>query len=125
MKRERIYITNPDEIDSIDCEMESQETAINWCRRDTNCTVCVSDNTSLTRFVKAMRNDPESYKCYYYESNRNNKSGKLGNYFFEFPHRLLSYRSQSTREYTDEQREEMRNRLLSVRGKDITDDDEL
>jgi hypothetical protein len=85
----------------------------------------VSDNTSLTRLVKAMRNDPESYRCYYYEGNRHDKSGKLGNYFFEFPHRLLSFRSQSTREYTDEQREEMRHRLLSVRGKDIADADEL
>lgn len=124
MSRDKIYITDPDEIESVVCEMECQETAIHWMRGDTMLTVCVSDNTSLTRLVKAMRNDPENYKCYYYESNRDKDTGKLGNYFFEFPHRLLSYRAKSTREFTEEQKDAMRERLANARNSKSEEDDD-
>ena len=117
MNRDKIYITNPDEIDAVKCDCECQETSIQWYRGDEIATVCVSDNTSLTRMIRAMRNDPESYKCYYYECNRDQATGKLYNYYFEFPHRLLSFRAHSTREYTEEQKEAMRDRFISTRNK--------
>jgi hypothetical protein len=71
-----------------------------------------------------MRNDPENYKCYYYESNRDKDTGKLGNYFFEFPHKLLSYRAKSTREFTEEQKDAMRERLAKARDCKSEEDDE-
>lgn len=113
MSEQKIYITDPDKIESVKCEMECQETSVHWVRGDTHAIVCVSDNTVLTRLVRAMKNDPDNYKCYYYESSRDRDSGKLANYFFEVPHKLVSFRSKVHREYTDEQRAAMRDRLLS------------
>lgn len=113
---QKIYITDPDKIESVKCDCECQETSINWIRGDKLATVCVSDNTTLTRLIKAMRNDPENYKCYYYKSSVDRDSGKLMNYFFEFPNKLLSFRAHIHREYTDEQKAEMGNRMRAWRN---------
>ena len=85
----KIYIT-ADEIQSIFCFREEQETAINWFRDDEIATVCTSDPTMITKLKNVMKRDPENYKCYYYDTNIVN--GSLGNYFFEMPKQLLTFR---------------------------------
>ena len=89
----KIYITH-DQIEDISCNRAEQETAINWMRDDDIALICTSDYTVVTRISKAMAKDPDNYKCYYYESNRDKDTGRLGNYFFEVPKKLISFRSE-------------------------------
>lgn len=108
---EKIYIT-AEEINNVYCERESQETAINWLRDDETLIVCSSDNTFITRMKRAMQKDPDNYKCYYYETNRDKKTDKLSNYFFEVPKKLISFRSERTsKEYTKEEKQAIGERL--------------
>lgn len=90
---EKIYITH-DQIEDISCNKAEQETAINWMRNDDIALICTSDFTVVTRIAKAMAKDPDNYKCYYYETNRDKETGRLGNYFFEVPKKLISFRAE-------------------------------
>lgn len=108
---EKIYIT-ADEIDSVTCERECQETAINWLRDDDIIRVCSSDNTFITKMKRVMQKSPNEYKCYYYKSNIDKKTGKVANYFFEFDKSLISFRAKHSKQtLTEEQRKERGARL--------------
>ena len=109
----RIYITY-DQIEDIKCDRAEQETAINWGRDDDIAIVCTSDFTVVTRISKAMEKDPDNYRCYYYEQNRDSETGRLGNYFFEVPKKLISFhveRKSTERSYTEEERMALGNRF--------------
>ena len=114
----RIYITY-DQIEDISCHREEQETTINWMRDDDIAVVCTSDYTVVTRISKAMAKDPGTYKCYYYESNRDKQTGRLGNYFFEIPKKLISFRSGSEKSnkapMSEEQRKAVGERFRKAR----------
>ena len=117
---EKIYITH-DQIEDIACDRSEQETSINWFRDDKIALICTSDYTMVTRIAKAMAKDPDNYKCYYYETNRDKKTGRLGNYFFEVPKKLITFRAEREKRvtnYTEEQRkaigERFRKRKLAV-----------
>ena len=113
----KIYITY-DQIEDISCHRCEQETAINWMRDDDIAVVCTSDFTVVTRIAKAMAKDPDSYKCYYYEGNRDKETGRLGNYFFEIPKKLITFRSErekTSSAMSEEKREQIRERFRKAR----------
>ena len=115
----KIYIT-ADKIESVTCDRHNQETAINWLRDDDIMEICSSDNTFITKMKRIMERDPNNYKCFYYEGNRDKQTGKLGNYFFEAPKSLLSFRSgdkkkRDKRELTEDERNAIRERFRKAR----------
>lgn len=85
----RIYV-DADNMLPVSCMKAEQETAINWLRSDNKLVVCTSDPTIVTKLRNVMRRDPENYTCYYYDCNV--REGAVGNYFFEMPKNLLSFR---------------------------------
>ena len=89
----KIYITDASQIETISCDRREQETAINWLRDDDIVEICTSDLTMVTKLARMVAKDPDNYKCFYYECNRDSETGKLGNYFFEVPKKLLSFRT--------------------------------
>ena len=119
---DKIYITH-DQIEDIKCDRAEQETAINWMRDDDIAVICTSDYTVVTRIAKAMAKDPVNYRCYYYEGNRDKETGRLGNYFFEVPKKLIAFRAEGTRKsrtYSEEERKKIRERF--VKGKEKKND---
>lgn len=110
---DRVYVT-ADEIGAISCFRGEQETSISWFRDDDNIVVCSSDPTMITKLKNVMKRDPDNYKCYYYKTNM--IDGKLGNYFFEFPKQLLTFRvatnfAEDRSAMTEEQRAAVRERF--------------
>ena len=112
----KIYI-NHDQIEDISCSRCEQETAINWLRDDDIAVICTSDHTVVTRLAKAMAKDPNNYRCYYYEGNRSKETGKLINYFFEVPKKLVSFRAEreSKRSLSPEERKAVGERFRNAR----------
>ena len=115
---EKIYITH-DQIEDISWTRCEQETAINWMRDDDIAIVCTSDFTVVTRISKAMAKDPKNYRCYYYECNRDKETGRLGNYFFEIPKKLISFHAkrESKNAMSEEQRKAVAERFRKGREK--------
>ena len=115
---EKIYITH-DQIEDISCTRCEQETSINWMRDDTSAVICTSDYTVVTRIARAMARDPKNYRCYYYECNRDKETGRLGNYFFEIPKKLVSFRADreksAKKEMTEEQRKAISERFRKAK----------
>ena len=113
----KIYVT-VEQIEDISCNRVEQETAINWLRDDDLAVICTSDHTVVTRIARAMAKDPDNYKCYYYETNRDRSTGRLGNYFFEVPKKLISFRSEresSPRNLSEEDRKAIGERFRLAR----------
>lgn len=88
---DKIYIT-PDELISTSTDKWDQETSINWTRGQNTISINSSDSTFITKMKHLMERDPKHYKCYYYASNIDKKTGKPSNYVFEIDKRLLSFR---------------------------------
>lgn len=115
----KIYITC-DQIEDISCTRCEQETAINWMRDDEYAEICTSDFTMVTKLAKAMAKDPKNYKCYYYECNRDKETGRLGNYFFQVPKKLINFRmtnSGTRKKMTAEERAAVAERFRKGREK--------
>lgn len=111
MSTTRIYVT-ADQIGSVSTDRDSQETNINWLRDDQILSVETSDNTFVTKMKNIMERDPQNYKCYYYASNVDKKTGKVCAYVFEVDKKLLNFRVASNRkELTAEEKEALRQRL--------------
>ena len=107
----KIYLTY-DQLDTVECSKNEQETAINWLRTDDLMTICTSDLTMVTKLSKLMAKDPDNYKCYVYDVNMNPETGRYGNYFFEVPKSLLSFRGHSKkRQLTAEEKAACRARF--------------
>lgn len=111
MKLNKVYIT-ADQIRGTATERDCQETNINWLRDDEILAVETSDSTFVTKMKNIMERDPEHYRCYYYESNIDKKSGKVYSYVFEVDRKLLNFRVNSTRrELTEDEKEALKQRL--------------
>ena len=117
----RIYVSDAAQIESISCNRCEQETAINWLRDDDIIEICTSDLTMVTKLARMVEKDPANYKCFYYECNRDKETGRLGNYFFEIPKKLLSFRvgseGKSKKNMTAEQRIAVAERFRKGREK--------
>ena len=104
----KIYIKH-NELLPLNSIRSEHETSINWYRDDKYAIMCTSDPTMVTKMMKAVEKDPANYRCYYLTTNLDKETQTVGNYFFEFPKNLLSYRTKSdsdkrNRELTDEER---------------------
>lgn len=111
MSTEKIYIT-ADQIKNTCTDRDSQETNINWLRDDEILSIETSDNTFLTKMKHIMERDPDNYKCYYYASNVDKKTGKVCAYVFEVSKKLLNFRVNSgRRELTEDEKIALKQRL--------------
>ena len=107
----RVYVT-ADEIGSCATDRSCQETNISWVRDDEKISIETSDNTFITKMKNTMQRDPDHYSCYYYEGNVGKETGKVFAYIFETDKKLLNFRvNQKKRDYTEEEKKEMRERL--------------
>lgn len=89
--------------------IEEQEVNINFGRNDDMVTLYSSDSTWITKLDKLVAKAPDLYKVV-----NDDDFGKT----YTFPKKLLSLRSSIVqREYTEEQRQAMAERLKSARGK--------
>lgn len=106
---EKKYIT-AEEIESVKCQKDEQETALSWYRDDEYVRMSVTDNTMLTRMKKLVSKYPKDFKCYVncYDPD----TGKPASYFFEFPVNCIGFRAH--RELSEEQREVFRNRMKKL-----------
>ena len=82
------YLT-ADEIISVKCDAEEQETTFTISRGDEFITVYCCDNTMLTKFKKLVKSNPDDYKC---RPSNLDKNGVPTGYFITFPADLLSFR---------------------------------
>lgn len=104
----KIYVKH-NELLPLNSIRSEHETSINWYRDDKYAVMCTSDPTMVTKMSKVMEKDPVNYRCYYLKCNFDIETETVGNYFFEFPKNMLTYRTKSdtdkrTRELTDEER---------------------
>lgn len=106
---EKKYIS-ADKLETIKCDMYCQETTVNYYRDEDIARLFTSDNTMVTKMKHMMERSPENYKCY--EGSRDS-DGNMTGYFFEFPKKLISFRTGTDidREFTDEQKEAARERF--------------
>ena len=107
----KIYV-DADHMLPVSCMKSEQETAINWLRSENKLTVCTSDLTFVTKLRNVMRRDPDNYKCYYLDCNV--KDGAVGNYFFEIPKNLITFRigNGEREELSLEESEELKARFV-------------
>lgn len=109
---DKIYVT-PDQLTSTCTDKYDQETNISWARESDILYVDTSDSTFITKMKHVMERDPEHYKCFYYKSNVDKKTGKPFNYVFEVDKKLLTFRvgNAEKREYTAEEKKALAERL--------------
>lgn len=109
---DKIYIT-PDELVTPCTDKWDQETNISWTRGQNTISIESSDSTFITKMKHLMERDPKHYKCYYYKSNIDKKTGKPFNYVFELPLKLLSFRVDTAKkkELTEEEKVALAARL--------------
>lgn len=89
--------------------VQEQEVHINFGRSDEFATIYCTDITWITKMDKLVQKSPDLYKVV-----RQNESGKT----YRFPKRLVSLRSSVVkREYTEEQRQQMAERVKKARDK--------
>lgn len=109
---DKIYIT-PDQLVSTSTDKWDQETSISWTRGQDTISIDCSDSTFITKMKHLMERDPKHYKCYYYKSNIDKKTGKPSNYVFEVPLKLLTFRvgNAEKRQLTEEEKVALAARL--------------
>ena len=113
----KIYVDADNMLPVVRMKIE-QETTINWLRSEDKVRVCTSDLTIVTKLRNVMRRDPDNYKCYYLDCNV--IDGAVGNYFFEFPKNLLSFRVSNgeREELSSEEVEDLKTRFKKE-GNDV------
>lgn len=90
--------------------IDEQETTIQFSRQEDIAHVCTSDSTMKTKFDKLCKNSPKHWKLI-------SDDGIFSTYECA-PKSLISFRSKVTqREFTDEQRQAMADRLRAARSK--------
>lgn len=109
MTDQKIFIS-ADEIQSVTCFKEFQETAINWYRTDEQAEIFTTDPTMITKLKNIMKRNPESYKCYYRPMNVD-ETGKPLAYTFVCNKDLISFRTPYLKDLSAEERMAMRDRL--------------
>lgn len=90
--------------------LEEQETTIQFRRVDDFARICTSDTTMKTKYDKLCNNNPKHWKKI--------SEDEVFSTYECTPKSLISARSKVTeREYTDEQRQAMADRLRDARSK--------
>ena len=100
--------------ETLNVPMEEQETLISWSRNDAKIKIYTSDNTMLTKLKKLSEVAPENYMLV---SVVNNQDGSAYSVTFEVSKKCVGLRQGKAREYTEEQKQEMLNRMSAMRNK--------
>lgn len=106
---EKIFVKY-EQIESIHCPTEFQETTIEFLRNENVMHIFTSDNTSLTKFKKLIQKNPDEWVCW--EGSRD-ENGFITGYFLEGPKKYLTLRVK-TKEISDENKEAARKRLKEM-----------
>ena len=96
--------------------IEEQETTIQMDRNSDVATVYTSDHTYITKLDKLVKNNPDQWMLVGISRIGEDIVGKT----YECPKRLVSFRSKTTtreREYTEEERRAIGERLKNARKK--------
>ena len=101
----------PDELESVVCGAEEQETTITRYRGDEAWNVWVSDNTMLTKMKRLMAASPENCKLVRVAWN---KDGTPAGYEFSVSKKCVKF--SAPRKITDEQRAALAERFAKSRG---------
>lgn len=108
------YLT-ADEIGTVVCSVDEQETTIQVSRDEGVLNIWSSDNTMITKLRKCVAEGPDTWKCW--EGSRDS-DGNVTGYFFSAPRKVLTLRANPiVRDYTDEQRAEMAERMRTMAQK--------
>lgn len=92
------------------CQLEEQETVIRFSRLDNYADICTSDTTQKTRFDKLCTNNPKHWEKV--------KEDEVFSFYTCTPKSLISTRAKVTeRVLTDEQRQELADRMSKIRSK--------
>ena len=94
--------------------MEEQETLISWSRNDAKIKIYTSDNTVLTKLRKLYNNAPENYTLVHVE---NDQDGKPYSVTFEANINCVSLRQGKKKNYSEEFRQELSERMKAMRRK--------
>lgn len=98
-------------------KLQEQETTVNFYRDSDICTVYTSDSTVMTKLDKLVKNPKAPYWKLRKEHRLQN--GELIGKTYETHKRLISFRADiSTRELTEEQKQEIADRLRNSRTDD-------
>ena len=93
--------------------IEEQETHINWSRGDKRAKVYASDVLTMNRLDKLVEAEDSEWKL---DKEYREKDGTCSGKFYSCPVEFISFRSKrTTREYTEEQREEFARRMQESR----------
>lgn len=92
---------------------DEQETTVSFGRNDTAAKVWTNDNTVLTKLKKLVERAPDQWRVV---DVTKDKDGKVVGYFFECPKKLIGFKA--PREYTEEQKKAIADRLASGRNSD-------
>lgn len=110
---------NVENIESIVCDRESQETCIIIPRDSDIAYIGTSDPTMVTKLKKLMEKNPEAWKCY--EGSRD-REGNMSGYNFEVSKKFISFKSKTKekRDLTPEEKQIIADRFR--RGRDARQD---
>ena len=78
-----------DQLETIVCAIEEQETTICGYRKDSNYEVFCSDPTVITKLKKVLATSPGQVQCW--EGSRD-EDGNLTGYFFSMPKRFINFK---------------------------------
>ena len=96
------------------CPLDEQETTISFGRTDDLADVWTNDRTIITKLDKLCESSPDYYHCI--EVGRATIGGGIMNKRYKIDKSMLSFRSKKAKpNLTEEQREQMRERLKSLR----------
>lgn len=121
MVKKRPEEYSPDELESVVCGVEEQETSITRYRGDDTWDVWTSDNTVLTKMKKLMAASPEECKLLQVAWN---KDGTPAGYEFSLPKKCVKF--SAPRKMSEEQRAALAERFAKAKetAADDTSDDE-
>lgn len=108
--KKEISTLKPDDLKSISCSMDEQETTFTAYRSDTSWNLWVSDNVMLTKIKKLWGKAPEDCKLVRIERNRD---GGIAGYEFEISKKCVGLRAPKV--LSEEQRAALRDRLTQHR----------
>lgn len=87
-------------VEAVRSSAEEAETTITIGRLEKNIVIYSSDNTMITKIVRAARKNPSAWQCW--EGSRS-RDGKLQGYFFSAPKSALIIKSGAKKQLSEEQ----------------------
>lgn len=97
---------------NISLSIEEQETHVNFSRGDERAVIYTTDTTQITNFNKLIEIPDTEWKL----ETVTKMGGKVVGYTYSCPIEFLTFRrKRTTRQYTEKEREAMRERMRNIR----------